>query len=49
MQQRGDLMRERHHVVNRYRYINTLKQKFKAGKLSCGQRASAFSLMCRKC
>ena len=25
-------MKERNYVVNRYRYINTLKQKFKAGQ-----------------
>jgi hypothetical protein len=29
---RGDLMRQRSYVVNRYRYINTIRRKFKAGE-----------------
>jgi hypothetical protein len=31
LQQRGNLVKERNYVVNRYRYINLLKKKFKAG------------------
>lgn len=32
-------MRRRHYVVNRYRYISTLKKKFKAGASVRGGRA----------